>query len=192
MPFIPMDMPKPPPTVFSLATPHHMLIKFAWEIRQLKESLEKPSDNPFEANVPAYIAFNCAVTGWHLADWTWKATDEHLREAIADYFKFSLKSNDRDNLSMFYDRLSEDSREIYICRMIANGSKHMKLDRGDSSVAAKVEWRPWDGVNYSLTVVDGESKRSAQSVFDDAFRYWQRTLSHFGFIEDMYVAGDSE
>jgi hypothetical protein len=95
-----------------------------------------PSANPFEVNVPAYIALNCAVTGWHLADWTWKATDEYLREAIADYFKFSLKSNDHDNLSMFYDHLSEDSREIHICRMIANGSKHMKLDRSDPSIAA--------------------------------------------------------
>jgi hypothetical protein len=192
MPFIPLDLPAPPQAVFSLATPHHMLIKFSWEIRQLKISLEKPSDNPFEVNVPSFIAFNCAVTGWHLADWTWNATDEPLRKSLADHFKFDLKSANRNNLSTFYDRLSADCREIYICRMIANGSKHMKLDRSDPSIAAKVERRPCDGVDYGLTVVDNDETIPAQEVFEGAFKYWVRVLSNFGFIEDQYVGSDDE
>lgn len=167
-----------------------MLIKFAWEIRRLENSLKKPSKNPFEVNVPAFVAFNCAVTGWHLADWTWNATDDDLRKSIAQHFGFTLKSSNRENLLAFYNAVSNDCRDVYICRLIANGSKHMKLDRKDPAIKARVEWRPWDGIGYSLTITDSEMIFPAQKIFNDAFEYWRRTLSHFGFIEDSFIDAD--
>ncbi|SRR6266481_5251674 len=58
--------PQPhPEQVFALATPAHVLTKLYWEIKQLEISLVTEHKLTF-AHAPAYHAFNCAITSWHL------------------------------------------------------------------------------------------------------------------------------
>jgi hypothetical protein len=68
----PNDHPKAPSNVFALATPHHLLIKLAWENGQLRQPLKTKQPIAW-THAPAYHAFNCAVTAWHLTDWTWES-----------------------------------------------------------------------------------------------------------------------
>src|SRR5215472_16810668 len=147
MPFIfPItDFPQAPKNVFSLATPHHMLIKLGWEIRQFNEVL-RAHDLSFidEVWAPPFHAYNCAVTAWHCADWAWNFGDKHVRESFAQSLMFGLRSENRANRNAFCNAVANNSRDVHICRQIANGSKHMKLDKEDAAVRAIVERRAPD------------------------------------------------
>ena len=93
--------PEGPSSVFALATPQHMLTKLAWEIRQLRESLS-PNDSGFVwPLVPAYHAYNSAVTAWHLVDWVWCTADQESRAQIAEKFQFDIPSAARKGLERF-------------------------------------------------------------------------------------------
>jgi hypothetical protein len=116
--------PAGPSSVFALATPQHMLAKLAWEIRQLGESLA-PNDADFVwPLVPAYHAYNSAVTAWHLVDWIWCTADQKLRAQLAEKFHFDIPSSARKGLARFSDSIARDCRALHLCRIIANGSKH--------------------------------------------------------------------
>ena len=74
---------QPPDTMVGLTSPAHMFRKFGWEIRQLTSPRRDPNENPYEAQLNGYRAFNCAVTGWQIAPWTWNCSDGGLRAEIA-------------------------------------------------------------------------------------------------------------
>ena len=43
--------------------------------------------------------------------------------------------------------LWQDCRALYVCREIANGSKHMRRKKADPDVKAKAEWhKAWEKV----------------------------------------------
>jgi hypothetical protein len=202
MPRIPVDLPEAPPTVFSLATPLHMLMKLSWEISQFKKSLLPVEVPPIlESVIPAYHAYNCAVTAWHCTDWAWSFGDDYVHRALAGLLGFPLGRNNRINLKEFGKAVSRKSRDVYICRLVANGSKHMKLDRVDSSVRAMSVWAPRDnpsnedialGREYvtRLYIVDGEERLLPEEIFEHAFRYWHRLFQQVGYAEPTYIGED--
>ncbi|MGO9328685.1 MAG: hypothetical protein ACLQJ0_11290, partial [Steroidobacteraceae bacterium] len=126
MPYIP-EPPPPQDGVFVLSTPAHMLAKLNWEIAQFKRTISR-QDQLGAILFAGYQAFNCAVTAWHCADWTWAYADVHLKRTLAERFSLTLKSSDVTNRKAFLNAVSADSREIEICRHIANSSKHLKLN----------------------------------------------------------------
>jgi hypothetical protein len=71
---------------------------------------------------PAYCAFNCAVTAWHVSDWAWQSADPETQQKIASRLGFSLASDDERNFDRFADAICTRSRELRICREIAKGS----------------------------------------------------------------------
>jgi hypothetical protein len=64
------EFPKPSdiPNVFGLNQPQHMLSKLLSEIFQLQTSLSVWTKRT-EFPEPLFIAFNVAVTAWHITDW---------------------------------------------------------------------------------------------------------------------------
>jgi hypothetical protein len=192
------DLPEPPGQVFMLATPAHMLTKLHWEIYSLRKALTEKPEHIGHTHAPAYCAFNCAVTAWHLADWVWKASSVDRRADILASLG-TTAANDRKDFGKFQTAIRNKSRALHICRQLATGSKHMNVtDYPDPSVRAEMRWEreparvgkmrsgdPFAG--YRLVVSDNGVERAAIEVFESAFKDWERLLGRWGFIEGSPV-----
>jgi hypothetical protein len=203
MPRLPVQ-PPPPDQVFALATPAHMLMKLWWEIEQLRKSLSVQSDDTAHLHAPAYHAFNCAVTAWHLADWVWQSTDADGRAWILSKLVIAPSEKGQTGFSTFTRTLMKRYRVLHLCRQLATGSKHKIVESyPDPDVAAREDWdvdRLRVGsavgvplVTYSgrLSIRDREVSRPALEVFEEAARTWHRLLSDWGFVEGRFVDGQS-
>jgi hypothetical protein len=102
------DLPEPPHQVFMLATPAHMLTKLHWEIYSLRKALSEKPEHIGHTHAPAYCAFNCAVTAWHLADWVWNASSEDRRADILALLG-STAGNDRNAFGKFQTAIRSKS-----------------------------------------------------------------------------------
>jgi hypothetical protein len=204
------DLPEPPPHVFMLATPAHMLTKLHWEIHNLRKALSERAEHIGHIHAPAYCAFNCAVTAWHLADWTWKAGSPEQRACILSSFGIESTGAEKD-FTKFQIAVVQGSRALRICRQIATGSKHMKVTQypdpdiraesgleriptastavlGQAIFGKAVSATPVTYDFYRLVVHDKGVQRPALEIFDEAFNDWEQFLGQWGFVEGKLVA----
>lgn len=183
----PAKMPK----VFRLYTPMHLLAKLHGEIAGFRRSLDSTSLH--RHLLPAYHAFNCAVTAWHVSDWTWEYVGDHGQGELASHFGIT-----RRDLFGFQDAVAASSRALNACREIATGSKHRDVKRkgADPSVQASAVWAqleppksrpgpPRYGTVWLIT--DRNGTRPALDVFNEAAEYWHRLLAPWR--EDTLVTG---
>lgn len=191
-----VEPPKSVPKVFSLATPQHMLAKLYWEIEQLKKASAEEGRKLTFHQEQAYCAFNCAITAWHLTDWVWGDASEALRIEMCKYLDATTCCK-RD----FQNAICRKYRALHICRQIANGSKHMKLEREDPVVEVGAIWEEHmpragsaragekiSGFLRKFVVVDNEIRKPAVEVFDEAGENWKDFLGTWGFIEGSLVS----
>jgi hypothetical protein len=88
--------------------------------------------NDFDKNpISARHAINCALTSWHLTDWTFHEFFAHLSE-FEDKEKIKYKGKDKliiriSGLSIYQDKLIKKCKELKYMRLVANGSKHCIL-----------------------------------------------------------------
>ncbi len=106
---------------FGLVKPQDMIDKLEREIGRLVAS---ETNSNIDHKHQADHAFNCAVTAWHITDWMHVA---QLRTA-------SVNSK---SLGNFQKQLIDDCFELGICKDLANGSKHFKIDKPDKSIVSK-------------------------------------------------------
>jgi hypothetical protein len=172
--------------------------KLYWEINQLKQALDAKPSLSF-ANVSAYMAFNCAVTSWHLTDWVWEGCgDDKMRGPLCQ----RLEATDV-SLIGFQSAIGRKHRSIYICQQIATGSKHSKPRRPDPNVKAEEAWeylppmagrlragQPLGSHQYQLMLVDKGVRRDVVEIFQDAAERWEDELRASGFLEDRYIDGN--
>jgi hypothetical protein len=190
---VPQDLPASPSQVFMLATPEHMLTKLHWELHTLRKALSEKPEHLGHTHAPSYCAFNCAVTVWHLADWTWKTSSPEQRSHILA----CLGVEGGGSLAKFQTTLMNKIRELHICRQVATGSKHVIVERyPDPNIQAEMRWEgefarvgemragdPLAVYRYRLVVSDKGVERAALDVFEEAFKSWQRFLKQWGMIE---------
>jgi hypothetical protein len=188
LPF-PGVVPEPPDTMLGLTSPADVLRKFGWEIRELTSRRGDLNENPYEARLNGYRVFNCAVTGWHIAPWTWNCSDGALRAEIAARYRFSLVHQNRRNLERFCQAVAAECRELYICRRIANGN-HVIVERSDACVTAHLNGRGSESASYDLKLDAGGMSRDAEDVFHAAFSYWQRVLTELRFLKRPELCDD--
>lgn len=184
------QVPKPSDikNVFALNKPQHMLSKLLWEIDGLSKSLSVWTKRT-EFPEPLFIAFNAAVTAWHITDWLWHSNAETRAVLTKRYglnFTEGTKAALRKGLESFQDAVVCESRYLYVCREIANGSKHMRTNNTDLDVTAEARWhmaiegaghvKPGDLV-LSLVIVDGEREEDATRWFIQAFGYWEELFT---------------
>jgi hypothetical protein len=186
-----IPIPESLPKVFVLSTPMHLLAKLHWEIKGFQRSL---TNKDIHRNLlPAYHGFNCAVTAWHLTDWTWEYVGEEGHAELARIFKLDEPSVD---LRSFQDAAARASRALNACREIANGSKHrdVKRKRADPYVRAGSRWAelkrarggaPRYGTAWFIS--DQHGTRPALEVFKEAAGYWRHILSPW--MEDTFIQG---
>jgi len=188
--------------VFGMHEPQHMLSKLLWEIDTLITSTSvwtKSEGFP----VPIFAAFNTAVTAWHITDWLWHSHAD-TRSLLAKRFKISFNegtpSGLRAGLKRFQEAVAVDSRPLYICREIANGSKHMRNTTIDPNVKAIAQWNPViEGVGLvkpgdlvlSLTISNGADQRDAARWFIDAFGYWEQLFTNEKLVTSKATLPDT-
>jgi hypothetical protein len=193
--------PQPPDQVFALATPAHMLSKLYWEIKQLEISLEI-EHRPAFAHAPAYHAYNCAITSWHLTDWVWGSADAETRTRICERLNATFNIDAKDSLEKFQAAVRAKHRSIYICWQIATGSKHMNIRKPDPTIRTEEVWQtqsvaglmqcgvtPLGSFRYRLSLTDNGLSRQALDVFREALKSWEDELGWWGFVEGRYVHG---
>jgi hypothetical protein len=184
-----VEAPKPSeiPNVFAMNEPQHMWVKLAWELQHLTSSMSVWEDEgPYPEAI--FRAFNTAVTAWHISDWLWQSSPE-TRAIVKKRFKISSKetaSGIKKGLKRFQNTVAADCRALYICREIANGSKHMRKSNPDPAIKAMVKWdkaveavglvKPGD-LNMSLIIADGEKEQDALLWFIEAFGYWEKLMT---------------
>jgi hypothetical protein len=197
MVFMLKGLPEPPDQVFMLATPAHVLTKLHWEIYSLRKALSEKPEHIGHTHAPAYCAFNCAVTAWHLADWVWNASPKDRRTDILALLGTTVTGDDRQDFVKFQTAIRNHSRALHICRQLATGSKHMAVTAHPApNVRATMRWEteaarvdetrvgdPFAVDRYRLVVSDKGVERAAVDVFGDAFKDWERFLGRWGFID---------
>lgn len=186
-----IEVPKPSdiPNVFGLNQPQHMVSKLYFEIMKLMDSLSvwtKVQEFP----EPLFIAFNAAVTAWHITDWLWESREE-TRTLLKKRFGLEVNVNEGSNkghgkgLNKFKDAVAKENRALHICREIANASKHMRRRNSDPAIKAFAEWHPAvepaGHVNVgdlvlTLSIFDGDKKWDAVRLFIEAAGYWENLL----------------
>lgn len=194
MPVFPAP-PDPPAQVFALATPAHVLAKLYWEIKNLREHMRGPRDELMAHLHASYMAFNTAVTAWHLCDWvfhSWEGAER--KEVMAE-----RAPGANVTAVEFRTAMAKASRSLKICQQIANGSKHMKCRFSDATIGVSLKWEagpassgegPGSFYRWDLVVRDDGAERAALEVFDEVFRFWRRELASWGFIEDWILPED--
>ena len=174
--------------VFAMNEPQHMLSKLFWEIEGLSNAMSVWKDNE-QFPEAIFRAFNTAVTGWHITDWLWQSRPE-TRAILAKRYGFKFeegtKAGLRAGLERFQDAVADASRPLYICREIANASKHMRKSKADPDVKAAAKWHeviegagfvvPGDLVMH-LWITDGKERRDAIWWFIEAAGYWETLLT---------------
>lgn len=194
VPMVKAPQPSEIQNVLAMDDPQQMLAKLLWEIRDLTTAMSVWVDNE-EFPVAIFIAFNAVVTAWHITDWVWQSSPDR-RAALAKRYNFAYAETEtgvRKGLERFQNAVVQDCRALYVCREIANGSKHMRRKKADPDVKAKAEWhKAWEKVGVvnigdyvmSMTITDGAEELDPIRWFVDAFGNWEKLFREQGWIKD--------
>jgi hypothetical protein len=112
------------------------------------------------------LAFNIAVTAWHLCDWVFADMTEEQRKKLSIRKLRDLQDEARR------------CRALHMCRQLATGSKHWKVSEYPDPdlkvvVAATPEWR--------IFLEDGGTQHDAIQIFEQARDFWTSFI-HQNFI----------
>ncbi|UVO33824.1 hypothetical protein KUL72_20100 [Bradyrhizobium arachidis] len=173
--------------VFGIYAPQHIFTKIAVELWRYQDASSIWTKNePFPE--PLFMAFNLAVTIWHMTDWLWMSGPTN-RQLLARKFGFKyeeLKKGGLDKgLKAFQDKVRADCPALNVCEEIANASKHMRRRTTNPNIKAAVEWHPAieplgdvkrGDLVMSLSIYDNGKKQDAARVFIEAMGYWEKFM----------------
>lgn len=152
-----------------------MLAKAKRELDRLIHAYSSIEENRFVSD----HGLNFAITAWHIADWVWKVYSPHNNK--------NLQALDLKKLYDLQKMIRSNSEALAICYEIANGSKHMKLDKdsgytpsvADTNASISSSMSTSD-IFYVLKVElpNGERKR-AEEIFKDAVAYWEEFFAKY-------------
>ena len=101
---------------FGLRSPQDLYAKLRRELARFEAATSHESP---EHRHQSDLAFNCAVTAWHLVDWTWqfRHQDQSIAAKIPGHFNFQD----------FHALVRGECEALDICHEIATGAKHVRL-----------------------------------------------------------------
>jgi hypothetical protein len=129
----------------------------------------------------AYIAFNCAVTAWHMTDWVWIELDQTQRTKVQELTGTSctLVGTNPKPLQEYARR---SSPALKLCESIANGSKHRVL-RQPPPVSTRMT--DGQGADYGNPVVNEDGKEIwFGDVLWQAVCWWEVFLAKWHIAEE--------
>jgi hypothetical protein len=130
------------------------------------------------------LAFNIAVTAWHLCDWV-----------FAD---MTTAQRDKLNIQTIQDMWAHarECRALYLCRLAATASKHWEITNyPDPRVKIVVTANAIGGepvkmpplqiaADWHLYFVDGDEVEPAENVFSDALCFWTQYIYGNGIAKE--------
>jgi len=181
--------------VFGLDNPQHIFTKIVVDVWRFQDSMSIWTKNePFPD--PLFMAFNLAVTLWHMTDWLWMSGPTN-RQLLAQKFSFTydeLKKGGLDKgLKKFQDAVRIACPALNVCEEIANASKHMRRRTTNPNIKAAAEWHPAieavgevkkGDLVMSLSIYEGETKTDAASLFIDAMGFWEKFMTENGLFSE--------
>jgi hypothetical protein len=152
---------------FAIEDASGMIEKLNWEIAEFAKECD------FQQKL--WRGFNCAVTAWHVTDWSWRGL-----KAKNQLQPPSLK------LDKYQQMIANQCRSLGICKSIANASKHSGANKPDVSVevvvvpATEEPMEDWLEIQKSqhwrLEVHDDGKPIDALLVFYRAAKFWDDWL----------------
>jgi len=164
--------------------------KLAFALNGCRDLLEKlryetgrlNTTERFDVMGRGYIAFNCAVTAWHMTDWVWAELDPIQREKIQALAGTTceLEATNPKPLQAYARR---ESPALKLCELLANGSKHYIL-RNPTHVSTTIT--DGEGVDYGNPVVnDGGKETWVGEVLCQAVCWWEMFLTDWRVAEEL-------
>jgi hypothetical protein len=138
----------------------------------------------------AYVAFNCAVTAWHMTDWIWVEMDQGQRERVQALActNFQLEKTNPRPLQAY---VRTASNALRLCELIANGSKHCSLRSPDPGVSTTMA--DGDGVNWGNPVVSVDGQEIlVGDVLWQAVCWWEVFLADWHIAEKAPFVSDGD
>ena len=156
---------------FAIESASDLIDKLEWEISLFKEEDRLPCK--------IWLAWNCAVTAWSIADWVYEEFDQVQREY----------SNNKN----YHNYLCLQSRALYVCRQIATASKHrLKTEKLydknlESCVAIKAVSFSFGNctADADFYVIDNTVKKLAVDVFRDAQTFLDGEIRRYPLSETL-------
>lgn len=179
---------------FGLVKPVHLFHKLSWEIVQLEQHLQKPMPiEPLGFPLAAYMAFNVAVTAYHLCEWVWGSWSEEERKKFfkTEEPKCLPKKQDEE----FRRAMMKSCKALKVCQQLANSSKHLNYRSRDPSIKFKnnpyarfrespLQSKPvLISLGYNMLIHDGTKSRQAIDVFREVHTFWEQKFVTWGLIE---------
>lgn len=157
----------------------------SFEIENSKGFFQKLEDEykDFDkAHLNPRFAINCAITSWHLTDWTYQ-----------EFFKKDLRFLDsKENgkaisgLSKYQEFLKESCSELEPMRMITNGSKHCKINQRHRTIISSGDFSPYDfsrhdwAVPRFVIVDDHNEELDFEKLLLATIAFWK------SFLDNLY------
>jgi hypothetical protein len=130
---------------------------------------------------PRY-AINCAITSWHLTDWTYQEffkTDSRFQDSREDKKTIS-------GLSKYQEFLKTKCSELEYMRMITNGLKHCKINQQYHTVISSGDFSPYDFhrndflVPRFIIINDNDDELDFENLFLKTKNFWKT------FLDELY------
>ena len=189
---------------FGITTCREMLAK-------LDRELERVARGTFGAREIVDHSINCALTAWHMVDWIWQLhfrNDEEAQETLAqkaDIDRQELRGDGSSPPQWFKDALFTLCDGLRDCQAIANGTKHVFLERTPTeTIEAHVSARAASAFTLGVSKLSGGddlanddgkvpaatqylpkikradgTTRVAIEVMDGVTRFWRQLLEEF-------------
>ncbi|MEJ5862046.1 hypothetical protein [Pseudomonas farsensis] len=169
---------------FQLDSPVHLLVKFHWNIKQLRSHLTH--EDKAAAFYPAvYAAFDACITAWQLTDWVWKFSQQDGDVRLGDSELLTGRP-----LSEYQMWIREHSSDLRICQHIANSNKHFGVGKHyNANIKVVVDWqvesvfaagmavgRPLVDRSWRLLVNDSGYTHDILVILERAFRFWAKQI----------------
>jgi hypothetical protein len=147
----------------------------AWrELRRAREA--KNSQDRIDA------AINCAITAWHLTDWSWAgitSAGRHQTE-ISQMLGVTGRLLTRADLVTW---AISACPELVLCQGVCNGSKHVQADRSvETAAKAPDRTNPGEAAATTLIIFDNGIPRDALEVLQEAVNFWGRQVTQAGVM----------
>ena len=148
---------------------------FSFDIKSSSDYFNKLKEDYIEFclnKTSSRVAINCAMTSWHLADWTYKEFNQQLLS------QFSVFNSYKDNLKTLCP-------DLKIMQDITNGSKHFSITKYTPKIKTTGvhdgDFNEDFSNDFDIAALEIELNDGTTVYFDDAIErvinFWELYLS---------------
>lgn len=156
----------------------------SFEIQNSKGFFKKLCDEykDFDkAHLNPRYAINCALTAWHLTDWTYQEFFSHDFRFQDTKDKGKVISS---GLVKYQKYLKENCPELEYMRLIANGSKHCKINQKHRTIISKGDFSPYDFSRHDFSVPkfiitnDKNEEIDFEQILLNVIKFWEDFITN--------------